>query len=67
MPRVKGKAFVLANRPNARSEKYRDFLRTYWLIRFGRTFMYYAEGATESLAWKAAAEKLERELAERQG
>lgn len=62
-PRRNNRARVQAAHPDARAERHRTYGReTYWLIRFGRAFMPFAEGETEAEAWKNAAAKLETEV-----
>lgn len=64
MPRKNYKAIVKAERPDAMAERQKtNGRRTYWLIRFGRSFMWFSSGETEALAWKAAAEKLAKRAA----
>ena len=57
------KQFVQEKLPNASARKYSTrtgfHSYSYYLIRNGNEFMYIAEGETESLAWKAAKEKIE--------
>ncbi len=58
------KEFVLKHRPTARSEKHvagmiKGMQSVYWLIRERGHTMYFAEGETESKAWKAAKEAIE--------
>lgn len=57
------KEFVKSKMPKARAEKHKEgrikgLQRTYWLIRDGREYFYFANGDTESKAWKKAKEKL---------
>ena len=57
--RKSGKVIVKERHPDAHAERYKTNGReVYWLIRFGRSFMYFAEGKSESEAWKNAAAKL---------
>lgn len=57
--RQSAKATVKAKHPDAKAERQKtNGGKVYWLIRFGRSFMPYADGDTESKAWKQAADRL---------
>jgi len=57
------KEFVKSKMPNTRAERQvngmiKGMQRAYYLIRDGRSAMYFSTGDTESKAWKAAKEKI---------
>lgn len=57
------KEFVKERMPNAKVEWYyafniKGFREKYWLIRDGNSYMYFAQGDSESNAWVNAKQKL---------
>lgn len=67
IPKLTNKEYVKNFVPNARAEKQvqgniKGLQKTYWLIRNGRDSGYMASGDTESKAWKAAKEFIERSI-----
>ena len=55
------KEIVKEHMPKARAERQKTNRgETYWLIRNGRDYMYFAEGKTESNAWVNAKKIIEK-------
>ena len=53
------KEFVKSKMPNAKVEKQKtNGSRDYFLIRDGKSTMYFSSGETESKAWKEAKERI---------
>lgn len=53
------KEFVISKMPNARAERQTTNGGVkYWLIRNGRSYMWFADGKTEREAWKNAKQRM---------